>query len=657
MEKSNLLIRSVTPELRWSPVIEFGIPKFRPGSVDEGQWYDEQIDRCLYGYKPERGEWIPPNYYHHLNFWKLSRRRFDFDPGRGNKTNSYPFRRDVDSDIIFPALWESHKICAARQGNGGKIFGKRRRIGITDDFTSDLYWETAFFPENSVFVGTPTPKSLANIRAKFKIGHGAQPPQMFENMLIDNKNEILLGVEDNLPEGIRRGGLLSSINWQVFTNSGVFKSGWASFALFDEIGEFGDNPSLIDCYMETVDCFKEGDDWIGFPVLAGTTDVKNMKNTHFMEMWNNASAFNLEKVFIPADYYFGDKYFDMSTGKSDRKKAEKRILERRKELETLSNKTPLLQYTQNNPLNEGDMFLIMGNNGLNMKRINDQIRKVNESVELSSMGQRGNIMPVKSPKKGGGTYWTAEWFPTLEGRWFKSFEPINHLYPGADITAVDDYFKDDAPFSESLGGIITWRRPVLNSNIISRIPVLTYLERPPKLDDFHEDCLLQCVFTNSRAAIEYHNEGFKKYFLNHTQFDGSKYLKVFPRVSGKVSSAADAYGYPYNTNEEVNAMGYAKKWVDSPHIENCIDLQFLRQIATMGTSNADLGSAWKIALLYEADMSTLPVKSVDEIEEVKHTTGLMQMGDNGIPVMKKRNTFEQRQREFKKMSWMNTLNR
>lgn len=470
----------------------------------------------------------------------------------------------------------------------------------------------------------------------------------------------MFGVEENLPEGVRQMGTLSNITWQIFTNAGVFKSGWGSFGLIDEIGEFTDNPTLIDCFMETVDCFREGSDWIGMPVLAGTTDTKNTKNIEFMKMWFNHDVFGLDKVFISGDYYYGKEYFNMSTGKSDREAAKKAILNKRKEYDKMTDKTPLLKFRQNNPLDENDMFLIMGSTGLNLQRINNQIKKSNETVEGKYFGERGNIMWIKNKKGNGEIFWTADWVKNVEGRWFKCFEPINHLYPDADITAVDDFFKDNAPYSESLGGIITWRRKVQNANIISRVPVLTYLYRPPTLNEFHEDCLLQAVYTKSRVAVEYHNDIMKKHFLEHDKADGKRFLKVFPRVFNKVVNASDAFGYTFGTNEDMTAMGYAAKWVDSPDLENCYDLTFLEQIARMGTENADLGSAWKIVLLYEADLNTVAVKSIEEIEVQEKQIPLLAMGEYGIPVPHRntqRKTYEMIQRHRKQQKWMETINR
>ncbi len=194
------------------------------------------------------------------------------------------------------------------------------------------------------------------------------------------------------------------------------------------------------------------------------------------------------------------------------------------------------------------------------------------------------------------------------------------------------------------------------------------MNRPPTLEEFHEDCLLQSVYTKSRVAVEYHNDMLKKHFLENTKVDGKQYLKVFPRVLNRVVNASDAFGYTFGTNEDNTAMGYASKWVDSPEFENCFDLKFLEQIARMGTKtaerqkkvNADLGSAWKIALLYEADMNTVPVKSKEEIEVTEKQIPLLAMGEYGIPVpnrITQKRTTEMIRRHKAGIKWMATLNR
>lgn len=643
------------PCLKYSPVIADPPPPMREDSKEYQSYWREEIRRCQEGYKPPGGVWIPGSYYRHLNHRPIKRRRYkEFDPGPYSKKKiiSYALYRDLDHEL-------HHKIYELRKEGKriGAILLKGRRKGASDDITSIVEHELLFNTEAECFYATPDLEALSKIKEKFATALSTVNPQMTQPFTVENVDARKLGMEVDSPWGKRTLGSESILYTSQIPKPSIWKGGAFSLGVTDEIGTFGKKVTMSAYWGDTKDCFVEGDVIIGFHIFLGTVDqISYSKNTDLENYWSFAEAFNFEQILIPAQMQYGD-YWDIETGISDQEGALKKIFAVRAPLMEMDDKTSYYKEVQNNPTNKGELFLLTMNSKVDVKAINDQIERIAINPQLKAIAKTGSLTWERE-SIGKEYRFTGRVFFIEQpgGLWVKTYDPINHLYPDADITAVDDYFKDDAPESDSEGGIVVWRR-FINNNEICRIPILTYLGRPPKLDDFHDEALKGAVYTQSRAAVEFHNKMLKEYFLKSKKVNGRDYLKIFPRVNGKVVSEADAYGYNIKDQKELIAERL-KLWTQSPHIENCFDIRFLKNIALFGKANSDLGSAAGVAICYEEDMSGVPIKKEgDEEDKNESILGVhYSFNDMGIPIQVYTRSQGER-KMFRKMSWMNTQNK
>src|SRR6185295_17770609 len=163
--------------------------------------------------------------------------------------------------------------------------------------------------------------------------------------------------------------------------------------------------------------------------------------------------------------------------------------------------------------------------------------------------------------------------PKKGGAFIKSLEPINNKYQDADIMAVDDVLKDDAPESDSEVGAIVWRR-TLSLDKIGRVPVMTYLGRHKKREKNFDDMLKMAVYNNCRMAVEDIDDGLIDYFLKTKKVNGRLYLKRNPYRNGKLVNERDAYGYSVKEAEKLNGKAKMIEWVNGHWIDSVTDIRF-----------------------------------------------------------------------------------
>lgn len=646
------------PELKYSPIIKYGVTDAKEGSADHKRFWDEEIRRCTEGYKPPDGVWIPPSYYYMLNHRPISRLRYKFDPvGTNPIIISYPLYRD-GNHLVHETV---HRRRLERKG--GLYILKGRQKGLSDDLVAIIDQCMRFDIGAWTSYATPENDQLEKIMVKFETGNNGVRPELSQPFLVDNVDQMQFGLEVPTPFGTRTMGSESILFTTNIPKSSIFKSANFVLSVIDEVGTFK-KVSLSQFWGDSVDCWRRGDSWFGFPIMVGTIDQVNYaKNTDVEKFWLNAETFELERFLVPADLMYGD-YIDLETGISDRASATKSIMKRRAKLYLLEDKTDYYKEVQNNPLNEDELFMLTADSHLNTRRINECILRVSSNPKMMEQCRPGDLIWEKESfdQRSESGQLTTKYRYTgrvlfvenKNGLWRLQLDPINHVYPDADILAIDDYFKDEAPESDSLGGIVGLRR-FINANELYMIPTMTYLGRPPLLKQFHDECLKGAVFASARAAVEYHNPMLKEFFLNSKVVNGRDYLKIFPRVNGKIVKEADAFGYDMKALKEVS-VEKLKAWVEEPYIENCCDIRFLKNIHHFGKKNSDLGSAFAVALCYNDDMTAIPVIRADEEVKMSMLTMNYQMKQNGTPVQMK-NITERSSALFPKLGWLQTLNK
>lgn len=605
----NLKIRNsaeVMPMLAYQPVIKEGIPDFDPDSAEYDRYWKEQWKRCLEGYQPSGYPKISGKYYFHLNFWIINREIMLFDAQRhGAKINSFPLYRDIDHEFFD---WKGKLLISKKNG----IIGKRRRIGATDNNISSLAYEMIFFRANQVALGVPTQANLNGIMPKFFTGWNNLPDAFRMSFIQEDNTKGVhqAGFSHTDELGKRQSGSMSLFWHQNFTRAGQFKGKWMRELLIDEAGEFangkGKTPSLKQCYLESIDCVGEGKSKIGTIMIAGTSDRINNDSMDYEELIYHADEYNLEYFFIPATKWYYPMV-DIATGKSNEKKAREDILNEREKLMQLEDKTAIYKYMQNYPLTTEEMFVVSSSSQMDMWRINERIEAILGSADLRDFVKVGNLVDQKDAE--GKVTGKVEFEMNKQGRFRITMFPINHQYKGADIGGVDDYLKDKAPSSDSLGAIVIYRR-FISADVPCKIPVAIYHYRPHSRNDFFADCLRMAKFYDCQLAIEKIDTGLYEYFKRNNAL---KYLKQYPLIMGERSNVLECWGYNVKEKEKDIMRTKFALFSESQELNNVHDLKILRQMTEFDKKNTDVMSAWGICLLYDDDLDLGKVK-VSKIE-------------------------------------------
>ena len=56
---------------KYAPIVYEGIPDLDPESVSFQEYWEEQIHRCKFGYKPKGMDKITGKHYYYLNFYRI----------------------------------------------------------------------------------------------------------------------------------------------------------------------------------------------------------------------------------------------------------------------------------------------------------------------------------------------------------------------------------------------------------------------------------------------------------------------------------------------------------------------------------------------------------------------------------------------------------
>lgn len=270
----------------------------RPGTLAYDDFWDEQDDRCLFGYTPKGMHEITGEHYFHLNMNKIEM----LVQGESRKRMHAPYYRSLD-DRLFKITLD------AKKNKYGLIVGKPRRVGLSEFGAVQIEYEMLMHLKNRVGICAGKQDKadgfydkvmslLKNVRAEYASSRLYKNDKIMKLGYLDivNKQSIECGLESEM--------LIRT----MFVDSAGFEGASMSLVIFEEAGLFG---NLIQSYRSTEPCFKEGSIQFGTPLIYGTGGEIEKGSKGYMEMWENHAAYNLEKVFIPAyEYYPGDGEVD-----------------------------------------------------------------------------------------------------------------------------------------------------------------------------------------------------------------------------------------------------------------------------------------------------------------------------------------------------------
>jgi len=593
---------------RYRPVINNGHPDLNQESVAYQEYWEQELDRCINGFKPKGMNWISGKYYFYLNYYKI----LGNDGTLGSrKTLISPWYRQMDHEYFD--LFETCK-----KEEKGMIVIKARDKGFSYMNSGMISHEYTFFPFNDVGIAAGLQATADAFFDKTKKGLNGLHPNFKHSFLKDTDGILRSGYKQKNKDGKWEvGGYQSTIICRTMDNPEVFKGERVSLMVFEEAGEF---KHLKNAYMSSKACFMDGNKQFGVPVIGGTGGDISKASKDFMDMYYESDAYNLIPMFIPASRaYYG--FFDVETGEEKVKEAEDTLLEDREVIINSGDREAFNLHIQNYPLTIQEAFLNTKTARFDNSLLNAQRSRILANKDYRSQIQRGYLDWDFDQNE----EYVVKWRPHPDGP-FRILHHPEPEYKDLDIGGIDSYDQDQAGASDSLGSAIIYRRFV-DTDKPSDYIVAEYTDRPEKKEDFWDGCLKLAVYYNARMLVEYTKIGILDYFK---RMNALKYLKEKPE-SAHNPGTKTRNRYGVHMNKQVKSL---MEDLMSDYIrENVEDIWFLdliEELSSYGTRNTDRAIAFGLCLIHNVDNYRIQAKTV-EAETIDVGFKYYQLDRNGLP--------------------------
>jgi hypothetical protein len=586
----------------YSPVIfENQDPaRLRKGTSAYHRFWEEQFQRCINGYTPTGGTFIPGNYYFYLNFCKI--RLFDEDSNR--KEIGAPIYRDLDHEYFL-------LVDKAQKEGFGVIVLKGRRKGFSFMNANLLLHEWSFFPQSECGMGAQKEKYVSDFYNKLLLTYNNISPQFRNNYLLQNKDIFTSGWKEKENGIWIEKGLGSLLYFRLIQKPDEFRGTSLKKWIVDEAGEVTDLKQVL---LSTEECFKEGSHQFGVPIIGGTSNKMSHDSEDFMELWYKHEEYNLRQFFVSAAV-LRYPFFNKETGKSDIEAGTKDIMKMR--ADKAEDLKALMTFKQEQPLTPEDAFIVFGSTPFDLEKINKRITVLNTNKN-ERIWRTGKLeWPVD--KNGKSVFGGKPEFKVDKAGPMKILHTPIIGVKNAHVSAVDPYHVSD-DLEEDKGkqvskkgskGCMYVHRRFIDMNTVGNLPVFEYYDRPYSKEDFYENCLKICIFYDTQVLVEYNDDGFLKYFINK---GFGRFLMLRPKsADAPYSQATNRYGIHMKEYQKSLLVELVDEYIKSD-VENIYFLGLLKELSVFGTKNTDRVSAFGMCLIANMETKTR-VRNTSEEEE------------------------------------------
>lgn len=604
----------------------------RQGTLAYDDFWDDQDDKCLFGFKPKGMNDITGEHYFHLNMNKIEM----LVQGETRKRMHSPYYRSLD-DRLFKIVYD------AKKHHYGIVVGKPRRVGLSEFGAVQLQYELLMHLRNRVGICAGKQDKADGFYDKVLSLLKHVNTQYASARLFKNDKSMKLGYSDIVNKQSIECGLESEMLIRtMFVDSAGFEGASMSVVVFEEAGLF---PNLIQSYKSTEPCFKDGAIQFGTPIVFGTGGQIEKGSKGYLDIWENHKAYNLEKVFIPAyEYYPGDgeidektkikgpSFFDIKTGRTNQEAALKHILEQRKQAS--KSKEGITKHIQSYPIKESEIFIKTKGGILDRVKLNNQlmvieeglcpydVRKgrldwIDDEITIKALGKcKDTKEKTKLRVKRGSK---VRWVDDLEGTIQKIADPINHddMDHKPDIAACDSYDEEvEADSKTASDGATLVYRTYAGPSREYDLPICVLAERGDSTSDdtFYENNVKLAIYYNYKLLVEYSKIAIINYFID---VDAEHFLKERPDLRKDLgpSKAKNEYGQRMTTDVKVLGTKLLKSEVNN----NSNKIWFrnvLLDLIDFGDVNTDISMAYLIVLLYKLEMfETIVEDDMDDYDD------------------------------------------
>lgn len=619
--------------------------QYPEGTSEYFKYWDEQMDRCKYGYTADDGDFISGYNYFYLNFCPIQRIIYTTinNPDGSTKikkTRDLQFPDFYDYDYYFFQAVEDAEgagkhLCALKSrrkgysyknaamacrnyylipGSKTYIYASNKQY-LTEDGILTKAWDYMDFIDKNTAWGK---KRSVNTQMRKRAGFFTKD-EYGNEIELGFKSEIIgVTLKDN-PDVVRgkagkliifeEAGSFSELGaaWQIARPS-VEQDGVA-FGTMIAFGTGGDE----DSHFETLkDMFYNPD---GYNCIG------------FDNIWDETPSDKQCGFFIPQytnmDFRDdnGNRMFMDIDGNTLRKKSVEYILsERRKVIENATNSVAVDRYVAEHCITPQEACLEFGGNIFPKKELQEQLAKIRINKSLSNMKQVGDLVWETDgslkwviKKHGDITHYPLKKDDDPTGSIVIWEHPMKDAPIGLYILGVDPYDHDQSG-TNSLGSTFVYKR-FQNFENYYDIIVAEYTGRPSTAEEYYENLRKLAVYYNGRIMYENERKGLFPYFTaKHCDYLLADQPDIISDIVGN-TKVQRKKGCHMNKQIKQWGEGLIKDWLNEEqapgkkNLHNILSEPLLEELISYNdTGNFDRVMALMQVMIYREQLYNLKVK-------------------------------------------------
>lgn len=619
--------------------------QYPEGTSEYFKYWDEQMDRCKYGYTADDGDFISGYNYFYLNFCPIQRIIYTTinNPDGSTKikkTRDLQFPDFYDYDYYFfqaveDAEGEGKHLCALKSrrkgysyknaamacrnyylipGSKTYIYASNKQY-LTEDGILTKAWDYMDFIDKNTAWGK---KRSVNTQMRKRAGFFTKD-EYGNEIELGFKSEIIgVTLKDN-PDVVRgkagkliifeEAGSFSELGaaWQIARPS-VEQDGVA-FGTMIAFGTGGDE----DSHFETLkDMFYNPD---GYNCIG------------FDNIWDETPSDKKCGFFIPqyTNMDFRDDagnriYMDNDGNTLRRKSVEYILAERRKVIENATNSVAVDRYVAEHCITPQEACLEFGGNIFPKKELQEQLAKIRINKSLSNMKQVGDLVWETDgslkwviKKHGDITHYPLKKDDDPTGSIVIWEHPMKDAPIGLYILGVDPYDHDQSG-TNSLGSTFVYKRFQDFENYYDII-VAEYTGRPSTAEEYYENLRKLAVYYNGRIMYENERKGLFPYFTaKHCDYLLADQPDIISDIVGN-TKVQRKKGCHMNKQIKQWGEGLIKDWLNEEqapgkkNLHNILSEPLLEELISYNdTGNFDRVMALMQVMIYREQLYNVKVK-------------------------------------------------
>ena len=619
--------------------------QYPEGTSEFFAYWDEQMDRCKYGYTADDGDFISGYNYFYLNFCPIQRIIYNTITNSDGsttikKTRDLQFPDFYDYDYYFfqaveQAETEGKHLCALKSrrkgysyknaamacrnyylfaGSKTYIYASNKQY-LTEDGILTKAWDYMDFIDKNTAWGK---KRSVNTQMRKRAGFYTKD-EYGNEVELGFKSEIIgVTLKDN-PDVVRgkagkliifeEAGSFSELGaaWQIARPS-VEQDGMA-FGTMIAVGTGGDE----DSHFETLkDMFYNPDGYncLGFDNIWDETP-SDKKCGFFIPQYTNMD-FRDDK---------GNRLYMDVDGNTLRKKSLEYILtDRRKVIENATNSVAVDRYVAEHCITPQEACLEFGGNIFPKKELQEQLAKIRINKHLSNHKQVGDLvwntdgsLKWVIKKLGDITHYPLKRDDDPTGSIVIWEHPVPDAPIGLYILGVDPYDHDQSG-TNSLGSTFVYKRFQSFENYYDII-VAEYTGRPQTAEEYYENLRKLAIYYNGRIMYENERKGLFPYFTaKHCDYLLADQPDIISDIVGN-SKVQRKKGCHMNKQIKQWGEGLIKDWLNEEqapgkkNLHNILSEPLLEELISYNdTGNFDRVMALMQVMIYREQLYNLKVK-------------------------------------------------